>query len=212
MNGCSLCSRGSARCAGRAAPGRVRRMRGLRSRAVRAVPCSVASHAGSRDVGGLRVWAGLEYDGVARSVMLALKAQQRVDAARALAPALAEAVRAAASAVGSSGVEVVAVPGTRAGYRRRGYDPVRLLIPQAGLRRAGCSRRRGRTARGGRGGRGGSDLRGTFRLRRRWLAADPDHRRCGDHGRQRVRLRWCWAGAAPRWWSRRRARRREIRD
>jgi ComF family protein len=88
-----------------------------------------ARHAEER----LPVWAGLPYDGVARSLILAFKAQQRVDAARVLAPALAEAVRAAAAAVGVSDVEVVAVPGTRAGYRRRGYDPVRLLIARAGL-------------------------------------------------------------------------------
>ena len=81
----------------------------------------------------LPVWAGLPYDGVARAVMLAFKAQQRMDAARVLAPALAEAVRAAATVVGISGVELVAVPGTRAGYRRRGYDPVQLLIARAGL-------------------------------------------------------------------------------
>lgn len=87
----------------------------------------------SRDVGGLRVWAGLEYEGVARSVMLALKTQVRVDGAKALAPALARAVTAAAAAGRGDGVELVAVPGTRAAYRRRGYDPVRLLISRAGL-------------------------------------------------------------------------------
>ena len=92
-----------------------------------------------RDVGArghaaaLPVWAGLEYDGIARSVMLALKAQQRMDAAQVLAPALAEAVRAATAVIGASGVEVVAVPGTRSAYRRRGYDPVQLLISRAGL-------------------------------------------------------------------------------
>jgi ComF family protein len=116
----------------------------------------------------LRVWAGLEYDGVARSVMLAFKAQQRVDAAGVLAPALAAAVRAAASAVGSSDVEVVAVPGTRAGYRRRGYDPVRLLIARAGL---GASRvfapARPHTAQKRLGvDERDRNLRGTFRMRR----------------------------------------------
>jgi ComF family protein len=127
-----------------------------------------------RDVGlasggeRLRVWAGLEYDGVARSVMLALKAQQRVDAARALAPALADAVRAAAAAVGAPGVEVVAIPGTRAGYRRRGYDPVRLLISRAGL---GASRvfapaRPHRSQKRLGAGERDRNLRGTFRLRR----------------------------------------------
>jgi ComF family protein len=126
-----------------------------------------------RDVGArsggerLPVWAGLPYDGVARSVMLAFKAQQRMDAVRVLAPALAEAVRAAA-AVRVSGVEVVAVPGTRAGYRRRGYDPVRLLISRAGL---GASRvfapARPHTAQKRLGvDERDRNLRGTFRIRR----------------------------------------------
>lgn len=80
---------------------------------------------------GLRVWSGLEYDGVARSVMLALKRDGRTDAARFLAPALAAAVVAAAP--DPEGIVVVAVPGARAGFRRRGYDPVRLLLARAGL-------------------------------------------------------------------------------
>lgn len=89
----------------------------------------------ARELGdGLRVWAGVRYEGVARSVMLALKAQQRVDAARALAPALAGAVRAAlTSTTGGGPVDAVAIPGTRAAYRRRGYDPVRLLMSRAGI-------------------------------------------------------------------------------
>ena len=128
-----------------------------------------------RDVGAgpgeprLRVWAGLEYDGVARSVILALKAQQRVDAARALAPALAEAVRAAAREVGRSGVEVVAIPGTRAAYRRRGYDPVRLLISRAGLgaSRVFAAARPHRSQKRLGAGERDRNLCGTFRLRRR---------------------------------------------
>ncbi len=127
-----------------------------------------------RDVGEseggvpLRVWAGVEYDGVARSVILALKAQQRVDAAGALAPVLAEAVRAAAAVVGTSGVEVVAIPGTRAAYRRRGYDPVRLLISRAGL---GASRvfapaRPHRAQKRLRVDERDRNPRGTFRIRR----------------------------------------------
>ncbi len=128
-----------------------------------------------RDVGArmgrdaLPVWAGLEYDGVTRSVMLALKAQQRVDAAQALAPALAEAVRAAATAAGRvDGVEVVAVPGTRAAYRRRGYDPVRLLISRAGLgaSRVFAAARPHRSQKQLGAGERDRNLRGTFRLRR----------------------------------------------
>jgi len=81
--------------------------------------------------GDLRVWSGLEYDGVARATMLAFKQNGRQDAARALAPALAAAVVAAAPA--PEGIDVVAVPGSRAAYRRRGYDPVRVLLARAGL-------------------------------------------------------------------------------
>jgi ComF family protein len=130
-----------------------------------------AGHAEER----LPVWAGLPYDGVARSLILAFKAQQRMDAARVLAPALAEAVRAAAAAVGVSGVEVVAVPGTRAGYRRRGYDPVRLLIARAGL---GASRvfapARPHTAQKRLGvDERDRNLRGTFRLRPSLWSAQP---------------------------------------
>lgn len=80
---------------------------------------------------GLRVWSGLEYDGVMRDVVLALKRDGRVDAARALAPALAAAVVAAAA--GRDGVTLVAVPGTPGAYRVRGFDPVRLLLSRAGL-------------------------------------------------------------------------------
>jgi ComF family protein len=79
----------------------------------------------------LRVWSGLEYDGVARAAMLAFKQNGRRHAARALAPALAAAVVAAAPS--PAGIDVVAVPGSRAAYRRRGYDPVRALLARAGL-------------------------------------------------------------------------------
>jgi ComF family protein len=79
----------------------------------------------------LRVWSGLEYDGVVRHVILAYKQNGRRDAARALAPALAAAV--VASAPVPEGIDVVAVPGTRAAYRRRGYDPLRVLLARAGL-------------------------------------------------------------------------------
>jgi predicted amidophosphoribosyltransferase len=70
--------------------------------------------------------------------------------------------------VGAQGVEVVAIPGTRAGYRRRGYDPVRLLISRAGL---GASRvfapaRPHRSQKQLGAGERDRNLRGTFRLRR----------------------------------------------
>jgi ComF family protein len=127
----------------------------------------------TRDIGdragpGLPVWAGLEYEGVARAVILALKGEQRVDAAAALAPALAHAVRAAAAAGRGDGVEVVAVPGTRAAYRRRGYDPVRLLISRAGLgaSRVFAAARPHRVQKGLAVGERDRNLRGTLVVRR----------------------------------------------
>jgi ComF family protein len=123
----------------------------------------------ARELGqGLRVWAGLPYDGVARSVMLALKAQQRVDAARALAPALAAAVYEALRSPGAArGVDAVAIPGTRAAYRRRGYDPVRLLMSRAGIaeRRAFAAARPHRSQKQLGVDERDRNLRGAFRLR-----------------------------------------------
>jgi ComF family protein len=96
-----------------------------------------------RELGdGLRVWAGLGYEGVARAAMLALKRDGRTDAARALAPALAAAVHGARAGVlaGREAAQpfetplvIVPIPGSRRAYRRRGYDPVRLLAARAGV-------------------------------------------------------------------------------
>ncbi|MBX3193936.1 MAG: ComF family protein [Microbacteriaceae bacterium] len=80
---------------------------------------------------GLRVWWGLRYEGVPRQVILGLKRDGRTGLARALVPALAAAVVAAAP--DPAGIRIVAIPGTRAGFRRRGFDPVRLLLARAGL-------------------------------------------------------------------------------
>lgn len=114
----------------------------------------------------LRVWSGLEYDGVARSVMLALKRDGRADAARFLAPALAAAVVAAAPS--PEGIVVVAVPGARAGFRRRGFDPVRLLLARAGLGalRVFAPARPHRAQKLLDVGERETNLRGAFRLRR----------------------------------------------
>lgn len=125
---------------------------------------------------GTPVYSGLAYDGVARQVVLALKEQQRTGTARHLAPALAAAVVAAAAGVdetdgaaGSAGdVVLVAVPGTRAAYRRRGYDPVRLLLTRAGLGelRVFGSARPHRVQKGLGAGDREANLAGAFRLRR----------------------------------------------
>lgn len=84
---------------------------------------------------GTPVFSGVDYDGVARSVILAFKEQGRVDAARALAPALAAAVIEAGSNVDLDGAELVAVPASRGARRRRGFDPVAILLARAGLSR-----------------------------------------------------------------------------
>jgi predicted amidophosphoribosyltransferase len=95
---------------------------------------------------GTPMAAGLAYDGVARAVVAALKAD-RPGLARRFVPALAAAVAAAAEragpadragpAAGLAGpapLELAAVPSTRRARRRRGYDPVRLLLARAGFR------------------------------------------------------------------------------
>jgi ComF family protein len=87
---------------------------------------------------GTRVWSGLEYEGVARNVMLALKRDGRLSAARALAPAFAAAVSAGRVATQSrvetpTSILIVPIPGSRRSYRRRGYDPVRVLLSRAHL-------------------------------------------------------------------------------
>ena len=80
--------------------------------------------------GGLAVVTALRYEDVVRRVILSFKEQQRTDAAAALAAPLAAALlRAAPPAVHA---EVVPVPTSRAAYRRRGYDPVALLVRRAG--------------------------------------------------------------------------------
>jgi ComF family protein len=87
---------------------------------------------------GTPVWAALAYDGVVRRVILGLKEQGRTDVARALAVSLGSAVsravlHAADQAPGE--VELVVPPVSRASFRRRGYDPVRLLARAAALPR-----------------------------------------------------------------------------
>lgn len=74
------------------------------------------------------VAAGLPYDGVARSVLLALKEQGRTGLATALAVPFTAAVTASAAA------EFAAVPASRAARRRRGFEPVRVLAARAGIR------------------------------------------------------------------------------
>jgi len=94
--------------------------------------------------GGLPVVTALRYEGVVRRVILSFKEQQRTDAAAHLAPALAAALLKAADVSGP--VELAPVPTSRAAFRRRGYDPVRLVLRKAGHRPAGVLRVARRTS------------------------------------------------------------------
>ncbi len=87
-----------------------------------------------RRAAGLTVHTALEYDGRVRRVILAFKEQGRTDAAPALARTLAASVTAAIAS--APGAELLAVPTSRSAYRRRGFDPVRLLLRRAGLHAA----------------------------------------------------------------------------
>jgi ComF family protein len=78
---------------------------------------------------GTTVVSALRYEDVARRTILAFKEHGRTDVSRPLATALSVAI--AAAVIGR--VELVSIPPGRAGLRRRGYDPVRLLLRRAGL-------------------------------------------------------------------------------
>lgn len=97
---------------------------------------------------GTPLVSGLDYEGTVRDVILAFKQSGRWRLAKPLGPPLAAALRLAAEgppveavAAASEGepadaaaVAVLAVPPSRAGRRRRGYDPVDLLVRAAGVR------------------------------------------------------------------------------
>jgi ComF family protein len=104
------------------------------------VPTLVEQHLTS----GLIVVSALHYDGVARRSILALKEQGRTDLARPLGRILAVAVVAAVDALALADVEVAVVPASSRSYRRRGYDPVRLLARRAGVPVARAGLRAGR--------------------------------------------------------------------
>lgn len=93
--------------------------------------------------GVLPVHTALIYGSVVRASILALKESGRTDLAGALAVPLREAIAAArlvahveggAAGGGSSEPILVTVPTSRSAWRRRGYDPVRVLCRRAGYR------------------------------------------------------------------------------
>lgn len=94
---------------------------------------AVVAHVTRREASGAGpVWAALTYEGAVRRVILAFKENDRTDARLPLARALAVAVDSAIAATGALGV--VPVPSSRAGLRRRGYDPVASLLTRSGVR------------------------------------------------------------------------------
>ena len=122
-----------------------------------------------RTISRLRVYTALDYTGVVRSSILALKENGRTDVARPLGQPLRHALvaafadsQAAASAhaatvrpftatglpaaatahAAPARLELVSIPPSRAAWRRRGYDPVALLCRRAGYRDVGYRRSR----------------------------------------------------------------------
>jgi ComF family protein len=91
---------------------------------------TLAAEVTPRSVAGVSAYTALRYEGSVRRVILALKENQRTDVATALAVPLAAAVERSLSAF--AGAELIAVPTSKAAYRRRGYDPVRLLLGRGG--------------------------------------------------------------------------------
>lgn len=91
----------------------------------------------SRLVDGLDVpvRAAATYSGVLRRILLAGKDLGRADALRSLAPVLAHVVIETATAVaGTAGpVELAWVPSTGPALRRRGFDPVLVMLRAAGM-------------------------------------------------------------------------------
>jgi ComF family protein len=95
---------------------------------------------------GTPAFAALEYSGSLRAMVLEFKEQNRTDVARVLAEPLAAAVAAARELPGAAAAELVPVPTSARAYRRRGYDPVRLLVRCAGLPASRVLRRTHRRA------------------------------------------------------------------
>ncbi len=89
-------------------------------------------------VGDIEVHSALKYRAVVRRVLISFKQQGRTDVAPALAAPLARALDAAIEhaqpSSGSGALELALVPTSAAAWRRRGYDPVRLVTRRAGFR------------------------------------------------------------------------------
>lgn len=103
---------------------------------------ALSEHGWRREVGGVPVFAALSYEDVVRRAILSFKEEGRTDVARALSGPLAlllvRVVASLTAAAGGSGpggaVSLVTVPPSVEARRRRGFDPVRVLLSRAGLR------------------------------------------------------------------------------
>ncbi|WP_400993929.1 ComF family protein [Agromyces sp. GXQ0307] len=82
---------------------------------------------------GTAAWAALEYGGTAARVIRAFKEEGRTDAVRPLGAALRHSLAAAVGELDATPREVAVVPSTAAAGRARGYDPVRMLVREAGF-------------------------------------------------------------------------------
>jgi len=80
----------------------------------------------------LAVCSALEYSGAVRCLIPALKDAGCTHVAGPLGAALGSAVKIVMNGAGS--LEIASIPSTRASVRRRGYEPVALLLRRAGLR------------------------------------------------------------------------------
>ena len=93
-------------------------------------PSCVAALAGpaieSHTPAGLLVRSVVRYEATARALLIALKEHNRTDVAKPLAHRLAPLL--------PTTLALVAVPPSPAAWRRRGYDPVRLLVRRPTLR------------------------------------------------------------------------------
>lgn len=111
---------------------------GAHDRAVCAACCTafVAAPTSHPVSDGTPAVCALEYRDEVRQAILAFKEHGRTDVARRLGPALAAAIAQAVAeaAHGETQLEALLVPSSRAAFRRRGYDPVRLLARAAGVR------------------------------------------------------------------------------
>ncbi|MBT2503116.1 ComF family protein [Curtobacterium sp. ISL-83] len=116
-----------------------------------------------RLVAGVRLDAAWEYEGLVRTLLLELKLRGRVDVARPLGARYGALVR-AALAEAPPGTVLLRVPPSRQGARRRGFDPVVLLLARGGVRARG-GRWSSRSRRSGLSGAGRERV--VARLRRR---------------------------------------------